>query len=467
MRENLPPSALGGVASKPLPIIFGFGLPTIVVLYFYLSYANEAWFWQDDFEFISHYANSMRWGQLYDFSNFGRFLSRNGYWHWGVKYFSINSQFFYVFNFFVILCSSFLLYKIFERHGRFNAFVAGLIYFILPATIESYSWLSNSQHLLGHFFVLLFVYLFTRDVAVKGRLEELVWVLQLGLVLILGLFSNIFVSMVVSLPVWMVVVSKEYRKSKPTYFIIAFGVFLFVIFFFKLSGAQTGAYLTSYTLEALTKNLNFYLGGGYFVVIWISSLVAGAVYAFSMKNYFVSWLFLASVAFFLPFAFFQHQRYGQYGALAYLFFLLGVWSLLVQSKWRCRPNLIGYIGLSMVLIIFFKSLEPAIRYFSENPRGAEQKQQVRFLRDFGSEHPGLKNYCFRSHRKVVNETGVKEWDIPGDWWFVGFGKAFTLFVSNEKTYELIQDAEHCDAVFFFKDGRLELSGPLESCSGKC
>lgn len=457
MRESFSTPADNATASRPLPIILGLGLPTIVVLYFYFSYANSAWFWQDDFGFIEHYANSIQWNQLFDFSNFGRFLSRNGYWHWGIKYFSHNAQFFYIFNFFIIICSCFLLYKIFEKHGRLNAFIAGLFYLILPATIESYSWLSNSQHILGHFFVLLFVYLFTKDSAGKSQLNELFYALQLGLVLILGFTSNIFMSMVVSLPAWMMLANKEYRKSKTTYFTIVFGALLFAVFFLKLSGNQTGAYLTSYTIETLVKNLDFYYGGGFLAAIWIVSIVAGTVYALARKNYLASWFFLASAAFFLPFAFFVHQRYGQYGALTYLFFLLGIWLLLIESKLKLRPNLVSYVGLAIVILLFSKSLEPPIRYFSDNPRGAEQKQQIQFLKVFNSQNPGIRNYCFRSDKRVENTTGVKAWDIPGDWWFVGFGKAFTLFVSHEKTYELIQDAARCDVVFVFKEGRLEVT----------
>ena len=457
MRENFSLSAGDAITSRPLPIILGLGLPIIVALYFYVSYANTAWFWQDDFGFISYYANSIQWNQLVDFSNFGRFLSRNGYWHWGIKYFSYNAQFFYIFNFFIILCSCFLLYKIFEKHGRLNAFVAGLFYLILPATIESYAWLSNSQHILGHFFVLLFVYLFTKDGAGKSRLNELSYALQLVLVLILGFTSNIFMSMVVSLPVWMVLTNKEHRRSKTAYLTIAFGTLLFAVFFLKLSGNQTGAYSTSYTIQTLAKNLDFYFNGGFFATIWIVSIVTGTVYALARKNYLASWLFIASSAFFLPFAFFVHQRYVQYGALTYLFFLLGIWLLLIESKLKHRPNLVSYVGLAIVILLFSKSLEPPIRYFSDNPRGAEQKQQIQFLKVFNSQNPNIKNYCFRSNKKVENTTGVKEWDIPGDWWFVGFGKAFTLFVSHEKTYELIQDAARCDVVFVFKEGRLEVT----------
>lgn len=350
-----------------------------------------------------------------------------------------------------------MLYKIFEKYGRLNGFIAGLFYFLLPATVDSYAWLSNSQHILGHFFVLLFVYLFTKDIAEKSRAQEFTRTLQLLVILILGFTSNVFMSMVVSLPAWMILINKEYRRSKTAYFTVGFGTLLFALFFFKLSGNQTGAYSTSYTIETLAKNLDFYFSSGFFATIWIVSIVFGTIYAIARKNYLASWLFIASFAFFLPFAFFVHQRYVQYGALTYLFFLLGIWLLLIESKLKHRPNLVSYVGLAIVILLFSKSLEPPIRYFSDNPRGAEQKQQIQFLKVFNSQNPNIKNYCFRSYKKVENTTGVKEWDIPGDWWFVGFGKAFTLFVSHEKTYELIQDAARCDVVFVFKEGRLEVT----------
>lgn len=448
------PEIKSDTCSVRLSFVLGLGLPVVVTLYFYVWYASNAWFFQDDFGFIFDYANSIQWSQLFDFTNFGRFLSRNGYWYLGIKYFSLSAQFFYLINLCIIFCSCFLLYKIFVKNGWFNGFVAGFFYFTLPATIESYSWLSNSQHILGHFFVILFVYLFTKDDVARSRSQEFAHAMRLGIVLILGFASNIFMSMVLSLPVWAILTNKQYRRSKSAYFSLLFGILLFALFFFKLSGNQKGAYSTSYTTETFVRNLEFYFMSGFFAAIWGISVVTGAMYALARKNYFASWLFLASAAFFLPFAFFVHQRYGQYGALTYLFFLLGIWSLLIESRLNRLTCLVNYAGLIMVLFVFSKSLGQ-IRYLSENPRGADQKQQVRFLKVFNAQNPNIKNYCFRSSKEVGNTTDVEVWDIPADWWFVGFGKAFYLFVSQENKYELIRNSEQCEVVFVFRDGQLE------------
>lgn len=75
-------------------------LPFFVISYFYVSYASTAWFFQDDFGFIAEYANSIWVNQLFDFSNFGRFVSRNIYWFLGGKLFGDNSSYYFIFNFF-------------------------------------------------------------------------------------------------------------------------------------------------------------------------------------------------------------------------------------------------------------------------------------------------------------------------------------------------------------------------------
>lgn len=436
--------------------LFGIGFPIISILYFYISYAGNAWFWMDDFGFIDHYARSIHWSELFDFTSFGRFLSRNAYWYIGVKYFHHNAQYFYIFNFFIILCSSLLLYKIFEKWGRFAGVVAGVFYFILPATIESYAWISNSQHILGHFFVILFIFVFIDKGGVQNKIKEIVYVLNLILILVFGFASNIFVSMVLSLPFWMVLTDKNYRNSKAVYFVLLMGFLLFVIFFANLSGGQTGAYSTSYNISTFIDNARFYFNGGFGALLWIVFVVFGVLYGVIKKKYFISWLFLGSVAFFLPFAFFIHQRALQYGALAYLFFLLGGWSVLIDSGLNKYPNLMGFAATLIILLLFSKALEPSVRYFSANPRGAEQKLQVQFLRNFEYKNAEFKSYCFRVAENVNNATGVKEWDIPSDWWFVGFGRAFNIFVSQEKTYDLSHNSERCDAVFLFKNGRLEI-----------
>ena len=149
-------------ANSPL-LAIGVSFIGAFLLFFYITYALKGWFFQDDFGFISQYAHSIEPWQLLNLEKFGRFVSRNVYWHVGLRYFAYHAEYFYLFNLLTILATSYLLYLIFsEKYGRFEGIVAALLYFALPATIESYAWLSNSQHLMAHFFVVLFVYFFDR-----------------------------------------------------------------------------------------------------------------------------------------------------------------------------------------------------------------------------------------------------------------------------------------------------------------
>lgn len=447
------------ICRLPILVIACITFPTLVTLYFYITYSHVAWFFQDDFMFIAKYANSMQFNQILSSENFGRFLSRNAYWHFAIEYFSYNSKLFFVLNFFIILCTCSLLYMTFEKFGKLNGFFAGLFYFILPSTIESYVWLSNSQHILVHFFVILFVYLFTSDFDKKSRARELIRMSQLFVVLMLGFSSNILMSMVTSLPIFMILANKEFRRSKIAYLTAGFGLLLFSLYFFKLSEQNAGAYSTWYTLETAVTNLNFYFGNILFAAIWIISILFGAIYALVKKSYLASWLLIASVIFLLPFAFLVHQRYVQYGALTYLFFVLGIWLLLIESKLTFLRNLNRYVGVLILWLLFSNTLEPSIRFYSESPRGTEQRHQVNFLRNFATQNTNVRNYCFRPTTVTINQTGVEAWDIPREWWFLGFGHAFTHFVDNRNTYSLFENGKNCDVIFEFKRGNLELVTP--------
>ena len=445
----------------PAPILLALIGPIVILTWFYVFYAQNAWFCQDDFDFISKYSVSVEWRQLYDFSDFVRFLSRNVYWHFCLKWFSHNAQYFYLTNFSIILATGFLIYAIFRReYGRFEGLIAGLLYLMLPATIESYVWISNSQHIIGHFFVALFVYVFVSNRGDTDKASEIFRAIALSIILVLGILSNIFVIMVLSLPAWMLLIDRRTWRAKSIYALLIFGVMLFIFFFHKLAANQTGAYSTSYTPKVVIDNAEYYAGGKARAVFWFILVGLGGIYAALKNKYMTSWFFLASFAFFIPFAFFSvsYHRYGQYGELSNLFFLLAVWSFLIEFIGVRGAYFVGYAGLVMVFSVFFHALEPSVRYFSESPMGAAQKKQIDYLKEYEVLHPEKAKYCFRSDKKVNNATGVKEWDIPAEWWALDFGKALTLFANPDKTYNLLQSSADCDVVFVFKDNMLVDAG---------
>lgn len=448
-------------ANSPL-LAIGVSSIGAFLLFFYITYALKGWFFQDDFGFISQYAHSIEPRQLLNPENFGQFVSRNVYWHVGLRYFSYHAEYFYLFNLLTILATSYLLYLIFsEKYGRFEGIVAALLYFALPATIESYAWLSNSQHLMTHFFVVLFVYFFDR---INGT--EIKRSAYLSAILFLGFQSNIFMAVALSLPIFMSFADQRHRRLFSNYIVTFFGLCLVAWFFYQLSGHQAEAYSTAYTFETLVENLFFYFKNKIFVALWLLAVVFGAIYACFKKAYFVSWLFLASLAFFVPFAFFIHQRYAQYAALTYLFFLLATWSFSLEIFQARFSGLLKFSGFILALAVFSSSLQHPIRRFNENPRGAAQKSQVNFLKNYARQNPELSSFCFQAQDAVINTTGVEVRDAPRDWRFAGFGEAFSLFVSSQIEFELADPSLRCDANFLFKEGDLIATGPREERPGE-
>ena len=448
-------------ATSPL-LAIGVSFIGAFLLFFYITYALKGWFFQDDFGFISQYAHSIEPRQLLNSENFGRFVSRNVYWHVGLRYFSYHAEYFYLFNLLTILATGYLLYLIFsEKYGGFEGIVAALLYFALPATLESYVRLANSQHLMAHFFVVLFVYFFDR---INGT--EIKRSACLSAILFLGFQSNIFMVMALSLPIFMLFADQRQRRLFSNYIVTFFGLCLVAWFFYQLSARQADAYSTAYDFATLAENLFFYFKNKIFVALWLLAVVFGAVYAYFRKAYFVSWLFLASVAFFVPFAFFVHQRYAQYAALAYLFFLLATWSIALEIFQARLSGFLKCSGFILALAVFSSSLQHPVRYFNENPIGAAQKSQVNFLKNYARQNPELNSFCFQTQDAVINATGAEVWDIPADWRFVGFGEAFSLFVSSQIEFELANPSLRCDANFLFKEGDLIAAGPREERPGE-
>ena len=454
-------SSKSKAANSPL-LALGVSFIGAFLLFFYITYALQGWFFQDDFGFISQYAHSIEPRQLLNLENFGRFFSRNVYWHVGLRYFSYHAEYFYLFNLLTILATSYLLYLIFsEKYGGFEGIVAALLYFALPATIESYAWLSNSQHLMTHFFVVLFVYFFDR---INGT--EIKRSACLSAILFLGFQSNIFMVMALSLPIFMSFADQRHRRLFSNYIVTFFGLCLFAWFFYRPSGHQAEAYSTAYDFATLAENLFFYFKNKIFVALWLLAVVFGTVYAYFKKAYLASWLFLASLAFFVPFAFFIHQRYAQYAALTYLFFLLAAWSVALEIFQERLSGFLKRSGFILALTVFLSSLQHPVRYFNENPRGAAQKSQVNFLKNYARQNPELNSFCFQAQDAVINTTGVEVWDAPPDWRFAGFGEAFSLFVSSQIEFELADPSLRCDANFLFKEGDLIATGPREERSGE-
>ena len=273
----------------------------LLILYFYILYSNSAWFFQDDFGFLVYYKNNIDLTQSYSLENFGRFFSRNVYWYLGERLFSPNANFFYVFNFIIIISTSYLIFDIFRKeNGLFFSLSLANIYFIFPGTIYSYSWISNSQHLLGHFFVFLFIKIYRSKIFKNDSYLSLI---VLFFVFVFGLWSNFFVCMVLTIVIFDLIFKKNFIEKKLTLVLIFACSLISIYFFFKLSKVGSGAYSTNISVSSFLLNADFYWKNRFFSIAWITSVILGVAITFFYKKFFILWMFTASVLFFLPFAF--------------------------------------------------------------------------------------------------------------------------------------------------------------------
>ncbi len=101
------------------------------------------------------------------------------------------------------------------------------------------------------------------------------------------------------------------------------------------------------------------------------------------------------------------------------------------------------------------SSKDAMFFFGSYPRGVAERHLVEELRVFNSSvGRTMTTYCFGAVEAPGNDTGITVWDMPAEWWSVGFGEAFTKFVDPSKTYKLTHNGPPCDATFIIKDGHL-------------
>ncbi len=424
-----------------------------LVLMFDIRYATQAWFHQDDFNLMEQYRDSVHWAELLNLNDFGRFVTRNVYWSVGLFVFGNNATAFYLANLVTIAATSAVIYAIFRpRLGSRHSLVAALLYFCLPAVVIAYIWIANSQHLIGHFFALLFVWLYMKDDAPRMSAAKLVGLIA---IFIVGLLSNVFVGFVISLPIWFMLFEKAKRRDKGHWILAGVGCALFLYLIHSLHRFQTGPYSVEVSAETFMVNLDAYFHHVWIFAVWLVICIGGGLHTLARGRRFESWLFVASLLFFSPFAFLKFQHYLQYVAMQQLFFLLGFWSLLCMLLLARHQVALIRIGAALVVIIFLTGISQ-MRGFMRNPRGSGAKLIVAELAAFDGAHPEIQHYCFSAPGGHISKTGIKVWNIPDLWWHVAFGTAFKQFVSPNKSYQLVQDTGPCDVTFDLEEDHIIL-----------
>lgn len=82
---------------------------------FFIFYANNAWFYQDDFTFLYANIHKIDWSHLWTFENFGRFVTRDLYWYYLYSFFGSNSSMYFIFNLFLLVFNSILIFNLFRK----------------------------------------------------------------------------------------------------------------------------------------------------------------------------------------------------------------------------------------------------------------------------------------------------------------------------------------------------------------
>lgn len=441
-------------------------VPWVILFYFYITFARLGYFLQDDFGFIRQYQDDWLFYQLFTFGNFGRFISRNVYWHSGYRLFGNNAEFFYLTNFIFILFIVFTSYSVARPYCDRRVSVVGSVWLLSSASfIAAFVWLSNSQHIIALAFLMWFVRSYQKFDAEERAFTwpDLVF---LSVVFVLGILSNIFFALVLTLPLLAFVSKPAVRASKGHNLLIAFAAVLFCVFAVILSMIKAPVYATSLSRDVIVTNLVFYFGSTYVGVSLFVICAGAALWQLRAGKVFVAWVFMAPIVFYVPFAFLVHQRYVEYFSASMIFFTLSAQIVCSSLLRALRVRGVWTIAmLAQCLIVYWAS--PVMMRYLEEPTGAGVKVVVEQLQAFDRERGSEVNaYCFESEAPV-NSSGVDVWDIPRAWWLVGFGRGLEVLVDPRKQFLLIDpaiaasfnavpSASRCDVVFELFEDRVEV-----------
>lgn len=397
----------------------------IFYVFFYLIYAFNAWFYQDDFTFLYRHIITINWENIWNFGNFGRFVSRDLYWYSMYQFFGFNSVFYFVFNLTLLILNAFLCYLFLKQMNINLSFsvLSGIAYFIsLPALVNFY-WISNSQHLLAHTFIFIFLILITKNTFFLSSS----WKNQLVafLIFIVALYSNILSFFILPFLFFRIYLFRNsIIFSKQLGFFLIGILTVGILFILKIKQYSTGAYRLDYSFSALINNLNFYLEPyNLNPYLFLVLVVIISVYSIIFKKENTSQLLILSMFLYAPFALASAQQYHNYVHLSTVFLIVTFLSFL-------NKKINKYIISILTIAILIYSGKGFINYMSNDPLGKKVKILCETLK---------KNYPSEKHFIFYASNGK---DIPIVWWATGFGDGLRLFVDPNATYEYSSNTEN-------------------------
>jgi hypothetical protein len=402
--------------SGPLLLVVPFALMSA----WYLIYAFHGWFQQDDFYFIHLYQHSLHTSDLWTFSDFGRFLSRNAYWHFLWQIFGGQAVYFYLFNFLLIVATTFVIYQTFVvPYDRAVAGTVALIYFGSINVVDDFSWISFSQHLIPIFFVFLFMGMFFDRVDKEWTGSD---AFKLLAVLALGISGSVFAAGVLVVPIYFAWRNRELRRDRKFRFFMVLAVLGSLVAIIEAQRFAVGAYATKISWSVVHSNLTYYFQNH----LWeyLAALVVMFILGWRRENHFLTSLVLLCAVSFLPYAFLVSQRSQGYMSLTSTTFFMAVVLAGVELFGEIKSVKSLVLVLAVLTQFYFINPSPLNNYWNANPQGAYAHELISQVGAFATAHPELKAYCFENNG---DGTGVPQ--MTKDWAFLSKGLALKDFIS--------------------------------------
>lgn len=407
------------------------GIILTIGFVFHAMMISRSWFFQDDFGFLFRYGCVSVQDMLNPATNFGRPVSRDLYWWVILKLFGRDAQAFFFVNMSIMICCS-LLWGIWMRllgASLSVSLISATMYMVMIPSIVNLSWISNSQHIMGHFSIFLILVLGALMKRGYIQADFKSWTF-ITIIFLLGLGCNVFVFFV--LPVFMTQsvmwnpIQKDTGKMSIFYRMIPMTL-AGLLLLFSLARQATSHYSVEFSIETLIQNIHYYynsLGMKWYLIpclIWVVMCL------FWGRRRPVLLLLMTAVCFYVPFAFAKYQRCENYPALPLLSFLSasswGMESVLSRPCFKgssCR--LLRTALPLMLLLAVFLTASTTRTFFASNPRGLAEHEFARVISSRLAINGGT--ICFEKGKESMGSTDNK---IPGFWHFLGKGLAFRFF----------------------------------------
>lgn len=402
----------------------------------YVHYSQKGDLFLDDYFLGNRYKNSLRWDELWNFENFGRFISRNVYWRLGSLVFHDRAHLYYLLNILIIIATALLLAKfVSRRQSWLVASVIGSIYLVSAATVDEFIWISNSQHLIAHMFIALFLVVSDRiNLAATPKSALLIAFFSIGL------FTNLIFGVVLVWPILRIIQQAPGIRTKEIRnFLVPSAVIslVFLVLFFRVR--ENVYYSTAIDYQTLQLNVDFYFHGWLMFAVWILALSLGLFIGIRRKNLLTIFFFTGSFLLFMPFAFQEFQRYSHYMNLSQLFLVAG-W-LIVASEFVRLPKFAFSVIATGLLVGFFIRGNEQVNAWEAAPWGPGSRKVIEEMQTIDSKMPdGPMRYCFdvENDQKVLGASAT--------WWSTGLGGGFEWLVDESDTYKLLGEDSGCDAI---------------------